>query len=258
MRHTVRIFIFIILMLFSANAYSGEVMTASGHPEYPPVMWKQGDEIIGVGPELMKLVFKPLGVTAKCPYRGDWYTVQDELKNSKIDALVGIYMTDERKAIMDFSIPFTKDPVVIFVAKGKTFPFEKREDLIGKKGVSTTGDSFGQAFDAFISAKLDVKRSVTVKENFDKLLSGQADYFIFAMYSGNFEAKKLGMADKIEHLKKEASVENFYFAVSKKSRFAPLIPKANKCIEKLLKDGTVDRLVIKYTRIYEDSLSNKN
>jgi polar amino acid transport system substrate-binding protein len=257
MRHAVRIFIFIMLMFFSANAYAGEVMTASGHPEYPPVMWKQGDEITGVGPELMKLVFKPLGVMVNCPYRGNWDTVQDELKNNKIDALVGVYMTDKRKAVMNFSIPFTKDPVVIFVAKGKTFPFEKWEDLIGKKGVSTTGDSFGQAFDAFIAARLDVKRSVTVKENFDKLLSGQADYFIFAMYSGIFDAKKLGIADKIEHLKKEASVENFYFAVSKKSRFAPLIPKANKRIEKLVKDGTVDRLVKKYTKIYEDSLSKK-
>jgi len=255
MNHAGRMFIFIILMLFSINAYAGEVMTASGHPEYPPVMWKQGNEIIGIGPELMKMVFKPLGVTVNCPYKGDWDKVQDELKNGKIDALVGIYMTHERKAVMNFSRPFTKDPVVIFVAKGKAFPFEKWDDLIGKKGVSTTGDSFGQEFDAFIAAKLDVKRSVTVEDNFNKLLSGQADYFIFAMYSGNFDAKKLGIVDKIEHLKKEASIENFYFAVSKKSRFAPLIPEANKRIEKLIKDGTVEKLIKKYTKIYEDSLS---
>lgn len=214
--------------------------------------------ITGVGPELLKLVFKPLGVAVNCPYRGDWSTVQNELKAGALDALVGVYLTKERKAFMAFSVPFMKDPVVIFVAKGKMFPFEKWEDLIGKKGATTEGDSFGQAFDAFISSKLDVKRSITVKENFQKLMSGEADYFIFAKYSGEFEAKRLGFADNIESLKKEAAVENFYFGFSKKSKFTPLLPKVNTEILKRVNDGSVENLIRTYEKIYEESLPKRN
>lgn len=258
MKHVPLIFVFALFILFSANtALAEKSLTASGHPEYPPVMWKQGDLITGVGPELLRLIFKPLGVSVKCPYKGDWSTAQSELKTGAIDALVGVYLTEERKAFMAFSIPFMKDPVVIFVAKGKAFPFEKWDDLIGKKGISTTGDSFGQAFDAFISSRLDVKRSVTVKQNFEKLISGEADYFIFAKYSGEFEAKKLGFADKIESLKKEAAVENFHFAFSKKANFTILMEKVNSQIVKRVNDGTVEKLIWRYTKIYEESLIKK-
>jgi len=251
--------VFALFVLFSAiSAFAEQSLTASGHPEYPPVMWRQGDVITGVGPELLKLVFKPFGVAVKCPYKGDWSTAQSVLKKGAIDALVGVYLTEERKAFMEFSVPFMKDPVVIFVAKGKAFPFEKWDDLIGKKGATTAGDSFGQAFDVFISSKLDVKRSVTVKENFDRLLSGEADYFIFAKYSGEFEAKRLGIADKIESLKKDATVENFYFGFSKKSKVAPLLPKVNAQIAKLVNDGTVEDLIRTYTKIYEESLPKRN
>ena len=258
MKHVGLIFVFALFILFSANTVLAEqILTASGHPEYPPVMWKQGDVITGVGPELLKLVFKPLGVSVKCPYKGDWSTAQNELKTGGIDALVGAYLTEERKAFMEFSMPYMKDPVVIFVAKGKSFAFETWDDLIGKRGVSTTGDSFGQAFDVFISSRLDVKRSVTVKENFGKLLLGEADYFIFAEYSGKFEAKKLGFADKIESLKKEVAIENFHFAFSKKANLQVLLNKVNKQIMKFINDGTIEKLTRIYTKIYEESLTKK-
>jgi polar amino acid transport system substrate-binding protein len=254
-QHMKRFFFVICLFLFiffSSNLFAGDLTAVvSGHPEYPPIMWKQNDKITGAGVELIKLVFVPLGVNIKSVYSGDWSAAQQDLKSGKIDALVGVYMTDERKPYMDFTAAYTKDPVVIFVSKGRAFPFEKPEDLIGRKGVSTTGDSFGQAIDAFIASELDVKRSVTVKENFDRLISSEADYFIFAMYSGIFESKKLGIYDKVEYLKKYAAVENFYFGISKNSRLVPLIPKANKRIEKLVKDGTVDKLIKKYSMIYE-------
>ena len=141
---------------------AGQTLTVSGHPEYPPVMWKQDNKIIGVGPELLELAMKPLGIAVKCPYKGGWSTVQNDLKIGSLDALVGVYMTEERKAYMEFSAPFMKAPVVIFVAKGKASSFEKWDDLIGRKGGSTAGDSFGKAFDAFINSKLDVRRFVTV------------------------------------------------------------------------------------------------
>ncbi len=249
--------IIVLLVLAAGMAQAAQTLTTSGHPQYPPVMWKEGNKIVGVGPELTRILFKDMKVTVKSPYLGTWDKVQEQAKQGKIDVLAGLYMTEERKAFYEYSHPFVKDPVVIFVAKGKAFPYAKWDDLIGKKGASTIGDSFGQKFDTFIAEKLTVTRLPKVEEIFAKLIDGSADYFIFAKYSGVFEAEKLGIADKIEYLPVEASVENFYLGFSKRSSFVKYLPELNKKIDELMKDGTVDRLVKEYTDRYRKSIADQ-
>ncbi len=39
---------------------------------------------------------------------------------------------------MVYSEPYTTDPVVIIVAKGKAFPFDSWDVLIGKNGIANT------------------------------------------------------------------------------------------------------------------------
>ncbi len=244
-----------LLVLTAWSMGPAETVVVSGHPEYPPIMWREGDTIIGVGPELVKRAFGDLGVSVDCIFAGNWAQVQEAQKKGTVDVLAGVYLTEERKAAMEYSVPYTQDPVVLFVAKGKAFPFNKWEDLIGKRGTTTTGDSYGQKFDSFITAKLTMERAATVQENFEKLLSGKADYFIFAMYSGNFEARKLNILDKIEQIKKPATVEDFYISVGKGSKYVSLLPELNRKIERMAKDGTVESLIKKYTTQYEKALT---
>jgi polar amino acid transport system substrate-binding protein len=253
-RH-ITIAIVAVLLMTTGMVRAAETVIASGHPQYPPVMWKEGKNIVGVGPELTRMVFNDLKIQVKSPYMGTWDKVQDQAKQGKIDVLVGLYMTEERKASFEYSRAFVKDPVVIFVAKGKTFPYAKWDDLIGKKGISTTGDSFGHAFDKFIVEKLTVTRLAKVEDIFAKLIDGTADYFIYAKYSGVFESDKLGIADKVEYLPVNASVEDFYLGISKKSSFVKYLPEINKKLEEFVKDGTVDKLVQKYTEIYKKSIA---
>lgn len=57
----------------------------------------------------------------------------------------------ERATYLDYVQPaFIFDAVVVFVAKRKEFPFKGHDDLIGKKGVTNQGESYGTEFDAFI------------------------------------------------------------------------------------------------------------
>lgn len=247
----------VILLLFAGTAQPSETLTASGHPQYPPIMWKEGGSIIGAGPELVKLLFKDLNVTVRSPYRGNWDRVQEETRSGKTDVIVGLYMTEERKEYLEYSNPYARDPVVIFVAKNKAFKYAKWDDLIGKKGTTTTGDSFGQAFDKFITEKLSVARSEKVEENFAKLLDGRADYFIYAMYSGLFESERFGISEKIEFLPVNVSVENFYIGISKRSPFVKYLPQINKKLDDLIMDGTVDRLIERYADRYRNFVLNQ-
>lgn len=242
--------IFTILCLVSNIAHAAKTIMASGHPDYPPVMWQEGNNIVGVGPEIARIAFEDLGIIVDSVYKGSLTQVENAVKEEDIDIITGIYMTEQRKEFMEYSVPFMKDPVVIFVIKGKGFPYNKWDDLAGKKGLTTIGDSFGNDFDSFISKNLTISRSIRAKDNFDKILSGEADYFISAMYSGLIEANKLGISEKIEYLPTYATSETFYISMFKKSKFIRYMPQLNEKIEKLIKDGTIDRLIDEKMKYY--------
>ena len=74
------------------------------------------------------------------------------------------------------------------------------DDLIGKKGVTNKGESYGNDFDAFIKDKLTVERTDGVDAAFKYLLDGKADYLTAGSYSGLAEGAKAGVKDQIEAL----------------------------------------------------------
>ena len=220
-------------------------------------MWQEGDRIVGVGPELLQIAFNKLGTKVETRATGTWDEVIKAASEGKIDAVAALYKTDERQKYLDYSIPFSKDPVAVFVSKKRAFPYKNWDNLIGKKGTTTTGDSYGQAFDEFIKSKLQVKRFKTVEENFNLLLSGQADYFIFALYPGLLEAKKEGVADKVTYLKPYVATENWYLAISKRSKYASYLPAIDKIVGRLVQNGTVDELITKNMGYYEEHVLNR-
>jgi len=221
-------------------------LVASGHPEWQPIMFKSGEEIQGAGPALEKMIFDKLGVKTEFPYKGAWDEVQAKAKSGEVDSLVAAYKTDERLTYMDYSEPYTTDPVALFVKAGNNLKFEKPEDLIGKKGIGTVGDSYGQTFDNFIKAKLTVQTVKTSQEAFDLLTSGKADYFVYSLYAGVNEIKLKNLQGKVESLPHFVAEENFFITFSKKSPFTKYLPQVNELIKQYKADGTIDRLIAQY------------
>ena len=221
-------------------------LVASGHPEWQPIMSQNGSEIKGAGPALVKMIFDELGIQTEFPYKGAWDEVQAKAKSGEVDSLVAAYKTDERLTYMDYSDAYTTDPVALFVKKGSTLKFEQWDDLIGKKGIGMVGDSYGQAFDDFMKAKLTVQTVQTSQEAFDLLLEGQAEWFVYSLYAGEKEIKQKLLIDKVESLPKFVAEENFYITFSKKSPFAKYLPQVNERIQKYKADGTITQLITQY------------
>ena len=226
----------------SKNKLPAELV-ASGHPEWPPIMYQQDDKIVGAGPEIVAKVFGDLGVKVDSKYEGLWDVVQSKAKDGTVDVLVAAYKTPERETYMDYSIPYTVDPVVLVTKKGKAFSYDKWDDLIGKKGVVTTGDSYGQDFDAFLKDKLTVQGVATPAEAFAMLDKEEADYFVYALYSAENYFFKQKVSDQFEIIPKYVSSENFYLTISKKSPFGSLLPQVNALLEKYKSDGTIDKII---------------
>jgi polar amino acid transport system substrate-binding protein len=224
-----------------------EPLIVSGHPEWAPIMWQENDKIVGVGPELVAMIFNDLEIKAESKYAGPWDVVQQKAKTGEIDILAAAYKTTERESDMDYSLPYTIDPIAIFVKKGNSFPYEKWEDLKNKKGVAMTGDSYGQELDNYIKDNFIIERVATSKDAFSMLQNKKADYFLYALYSGEKEIKNQSLGSAIEILPKYAASENFYITVSKESPFNKYLSQINAGIEKYKADGTINSLIQKYS-----------
>ena len=175
MKRLLRLSVFAALTLTSSAALAEDTctkITATGHPQYPVIAFKDGDNIVGAAPMLVEAIAKKINIPLELKAMGTWADAQAATKDGKADMIFGIYYNDERATYLDYVQPaFVFDPVVVFVNKDKKFPFTGQDDLIGKKGVTNQGESYGNDFDAFIKDKLTVARADGIDDAF-KVLDG--------------------------------------------------------------------------------------
>jgi polar amino acid transport system substrate-binding protein len=220
-------------------------LTITGHPSYPPVAWAAQGKIAGAAPALVSGIAAKLGVkTVVSKDFGSWEGAQDAARKGEADVIFGIYKNDARAKYLDYiEPPFMVDPVAIVVRKGAEFAFAEWADLKGRKGVTNEGESYGDAFDAYMAKELTVARAAGVDKAFAALLAGQADYMIIGLYPGRNEAGKLGLADKVAFLPKALVSADMYVAFSKRSKCAALRAGFGAEIKAAVGDGAVVKLL---------------
>jgi len=238
---------FIILGVAGCSTPTAQkTLVASGHPDWPPVMFEDKGQIDGVGPALEKKIFADLGIPAVFPSEGAWDVVQAKARSGEVDVLVAAYKTTAREEYMVYCDTYITDPLVLFVRKGQEFPFSKYQDLVDKTGVGTVGDSYGQNFDNYIQAHLKFIWVNTSKEALDAVESGKADYYIYSLYSGHEELKSENRMAEFSTLPQVVAEEPFYMTISKKSPYVKYAPEINRLMQKYKDDGTVAQLITKY------------
>lgn len=246
------------IIMVSTSAYSNDTLIASGHTDYPPFMWKEGEKIIGVGAELTSIIFGELGINVISKYTGPWKRLQKNAENGKIDLIVGIYKNKERLKYLIFpDESYTSDPVVIFVRKGKSFPLTEWKDLEGKLGGAIIGDSFGQEFDLYAKKNLKIYRVTQIRQAFKMMNVDRLEYVICGLYPGRIQMIEMELKNQIEYLSKPLVTPIAYQAFSKKSKFIKHLPYFNKRIAELKADGTIDKLIQKYMAYWEKTLKVK-
>jgi polar amino acid transport system substrate-binding protein len=239
--------VFAALTLACNAAFAADECTkivATGHPQYPAIAYKDGDNIAGAAPMLVEAIAKNLKVPLESKYMGTWEEAQAAARDGKADMIFGIYYNDERATYLDYVQPaFMYDEVVVFVAKDKPFTYKDENDLIGKKGVTNQGESYGTDFGAFIKDKLTVARANGIDAAFKELLAGNADYLIAGYYSGLAVAAKAGLKDQIEPLSPAILEAEMFVAFSKKSPCRSLVPGFSQGITEMTTNGTFDTML---------------
>lgn len=247
MKRSACLSVLIVAAFSSSLARADDICTkivATGHPEYPVMAFKEGDQINGAAPLLVSQIADELGVPFESKYMGSWSEAQSAVREGKADMIIGVYYTDERAQYFEYvQPPFVYDPVQVFVANDRPFEFKDQDYLIGKKGVANEGESFGTVFDAFLQDRLTVSRVDGLAAAFEAILSGDADYVIAAYYPGTAELARLGFEDRIEPLEPELFSEELFVAFSKKSPCVALSPKFGEGITEITEDGRFRQMV---------------
>ena len=258
-----KLFLTLMIALFSclASAQGCEeckVITVTGNAEYPPLTWQDKNhpgKMIGFAIELLQLAFKDTGIEVEGKYVGPWARAQSNVMQGKIDMLAGAYITEERKVYMDYiTPPFIMDPTVIFVKTGDSFKFDKWDDLIGLKGGTPIGNSYGEKFDKFEKENLSIERVPRLEQAFDKLTSGRNRYVVYGLYPGLAEVEVTGRRSLIDYLPNSVISEGLYFTISKKSPCNCPAIKAH-LVEKMkafANQKLPEQLMEKYLKIWKE------
>lgn len=236
---------------------NNRVITITGHPDYPPVIWinKETKEFQGIAIEMMRMIFNEIDVKVNFINVENWARAQEEVKNGKIDMLLPPYKTQERLPFYSYAAdPFMQDETVVFVKKGNEFKFENFQDLLKYPGSAIINDSFGSDFDNFELIHKNITRLPTTSQCFRFVDKGRARYVIAGINSGMAALAELQWENRYTVLPKRIITTGMYAPISLRSKWNT--PEVNIYLNKKFQEynrkGIVKKLEKKYLELFRD------
>lgn len=177
-----------------------------------------------------------------------FHEVLQEFKAGKIDVLINLAQSDERRQFSDFTVPHVIVNGAIFVREGES-RIRSETDLNNKSILVLNGDL---AHDYALSKgwKKQLVLVDTADKGFQLLASAQADALLLSKLAGKQTLEKL----KIKNIRmlpvKVGFAQKFSFAVHKGN--AELLAKINEGLALTKANGIYDRLYEKWFGIYEE------
>jgi len=216
-------------------------LVLTGHPSYPPVAWAAGGTLEGAGIALVRRLAKDADIPIVVVNKGSWAAAQQAVRGGKADAIVGIYLTQERAKFLDYVRPaFAPDPSAVLVRANEHFVYKNWNSLIGKHGAVSAGEVYGARFDAFMHAKLTVRRVNGFAAVYQTIIDKEADYGLAGYYPALTGAPK----GKLKIVEPNFVTEGLYLAFGKSSPCSSkLSARFSKDVARLIADGTVKRLM---------------
>ena len=231
------------LLLCVAPAFAEEdnTFTIATNAEFAPwEMVGEGGEYVGIDMDLARLIAEELGMELVIE-NVDFNSVVNMVVTGKADAAIaGLTITPEREEEVLFSIPYATAVQSVIVREGYE-EIATLDDLVGKiVGVqmSTTGDLFVSEMEG-----VEVRQCSSGTNAAMDLAAGRVDAVMID------SAPAASIVSNIEGLVIlegiEMDEESYSIAFAKDN--TELCEQVNAILEKLIEDGTVEELYLKYT-----------
>ncbi|OUR72341.1 hypothetical protein A9Q76_04050 [Arcobacter sp. 31_11_sub10_T18] len=247
-----RPFLICFILFFNASLFSQEceVLRVGGISGWYPVnyMDEGTNKPKGIAYDFVKVIGKKLNLEVKVYSSYPWKRMLKYVKIGKLDLVTALYWTREREKIYSYTEPYLVNEARVFVLKSKKFKLEKYEDLIGLRGHTPFGGTYGDKFDSFAKTNLNLTHASTKKQHVLLLMKERVDYFILDFQDGMIYLKQNGLENKIIALDYPISTTGVHFAFSKQSPCLKLLDSINQIIIDSKSDGTLDSIIHKYTK----------
>ena len=215
-------------------------ITVATSPDFPPFESLENNEVVGIEVEIMKLIAKDLGVEIEFTQM-DFDSVLVGIEAAKYDcAMSGITITPAREKNMLFTKPYYNAAQVIVVKADSAI--KGKADLAGKTvSVQTGTTAEAGCQDEKIAtqgytANADAKAALT---------TGKVDAWVV----DNLTALQMvEEGDGLKVLEEKMTEEPYAFAFAKGSE--DLVAEINKSLEKLINDGTVEKIFTDFGEAY--------
>lgn len=217
--------------------------------KYPPFYVGEGAAATGVAADLSAEIFKRLSISRDVAV----YPMKRLLHNMEVgetDVALFLLKTAERSRYLAYSTPLLKIPGRLWSRvdrEGGPIQFDTLGDLRQYRFGVTLGYSYGVELDAWLK-QMRANTALDDYTNYRLLLNKRIEVF-----PGNEVVAKYIFKQHPELQGKFAPAQrlfanwDYHLVVSKKSPALKLLPKIDKIIADLKKEGVVDEIVRKYT-----------
>ncbi len=228
-----------MMMLCACSSKSSDKLVMATNAAFPPYESVEGSEIVGIDPEIAKLIADDLGKELVIEDMA-FDSIIAAVQTGKADiAMAGMTVTEDRKQNIDFSDPYTEAAQVIVVKTDSTVATP--DDLTGKTigvQIGTTGDIYAEDIEG-----ATIERYSKYFEAINALIQGKIDAVIV-----DREPAKVFVNENAELklIDEEFTVEEYAIGVSKEN--TQLLNDINASLKKLKESGKVDEIINKYIK----------
>ena len=226
-----------LLGLSACGASSSQKLVMATNAAFPPYESVEGNEIIGIDPEIAKLIADDIGRELVIEDMA-FDSIIAAVQSGKADiAMAGLTVTEDRKQNINFSDPYTEAAQVIVVKKDS--PVASPDDLEGKTvgvQIGTTGDIYaGDIADATIERYSKYFEAINAlnQDKIDAVIVDREPAKVFVSES-----------DELKMIDKEFTLEEYAIGVAKEN--TELLDQINASLKKLQESGEIDQIINKY------------
>lgn len=233
-----------LLMIF-ALAFSG--LLASEFTivteEYPPFNFTNNNELQGVSTEILKEMCQRLEHPFK-PEILPWARGYLMAKTKENIILYSTTRLPSREKLFKWVGPLVTNHLGFFVKRGAAIEIQSYEDA---KKLSSIGTYKDDAAELYLRS-LEFTNVDSVSDdvlNAKKLVIGRIDAWYTGVIQGFYRASQAGVVERVENIYKDPNPMELYLAFSKNTDDAE-IKIWQSTLDKLIKDGTYDKIMQKY------------
>ncbi len=231
---------FICLFLISGCSFKDDsklvLVTEAG---FAPYEFYQNGEIVGVDIDIAKEIAKELGKELVVKDVSFDFLI-NEVKSGKADfAAAGISITDERKKQVDFTDEYTVSNQVVVVKKDS--PITSFDEISNKK----IAVQLGTVADLYVSDNYPDATLVQHKKYLSAVEDVKADK-VDCLIMDELPAKEIVKANSELKIMDGVLFQDRYGMIVKKGN-DKLRKQINKVLKRLIDDGTIENLVLKYS-----------